>query len=355
MAEPSTHAQSHMHDYEAHVRAVEEDLEYYRTKRFEPRVIRSIRKGTVTFPDLLKAHSSLQRKHASSGGRRNGRMAMEERIRALGDALDNYVKGIAVASLAREQGVDIVIEDGRKERGDYDEFFRIAKKEHGGSLEERIKNLEEDLSNYQLLLDVFTEALIKRGLARRQDLQRRRKDLDKRDGWNGGKIVARAWTDPEFKHGLMERGREVVRELGIPPGRLGTLGVVENTDSVHNVIVCTLCSCYPYDLLGDTPWWYKHDSYKTNIIADPRTTMKEMFDLDVPSSMEIRVHDSTSDIRYMVIPRRPAGTEGWSEEELAKLVTVESLIGAAECLQPKELGVPATRKLPLAVPRARPD
>ena len=354
MAENSAHAHSHMHDYDAHVKAIEEDLEYYRAKRFDPRVIRSIRKGIISFPDLLKAHSSLQRKLTGSGRRWKRNVPMEQQIRALEDALDNYVKGVAVATLGREQGVDMVIEDGRKERGDYDDFFHIEKKQHGGSLEERISNLQVDITNYQMFLDAFTEALVKRGLIGRRDLRQRRKDLERRDGWNGAKIVARAWTDPEFKQGLIEKGREVIRELGIPPGRLGKLGVKENTDSIHNVIVCTLCSCYPYDLLGDSPWWYKHESYRTNIIATPRQTLKEMFGLDVPAPMEVRVHDSTSDFRFMVIPRRPAGTEGWSEEELGKLVTVESLIGAAECHQPDEPDASSPR-LPLAVPRVRPD
>lgn len=355
MANDSAQAHAHMHDYEAHVRAVEEDLEYYRAKRFEPRLIRSIRTGLITFSDLLKAHASLQRKRTRPRPAGNRTMTLEERIRALEDALDDYVKGVALASLGTEQGVDIVIEDGRKERGDYDPFFRIAKKEHSGSLEERIQNLEEDLRNYQLVLDAFTEALVRRGLVSHPELRRRRKAMEQRDGWNGAKIVARAWTDPGFKQRLIETGREAVRELGIPPGRLGKLSVVENTDSVHNVIVCTLCSCYPYDLLGDTPWWYKHESYKTNIIANPRALLNEMFGLEVPSSMGIRVHDSTSDVRYMVLPRRPLGTEGWGEEELAKLVTVESLIGAAECLQPSQWDAPAARRLPLAVPRVRPD
>jgi nitrile hydratase len=111
--------------------------------------------------------------------------------------------------------------------------------------------------------------------------------------------------------------------------------VVENTATVHNVVVCTLCSCYPHDLLGDTPWWYKHDSYKKRIVADPRATLREMFQLELPPQMEIQVHDSTSDVRYMVLPRRPAGTEGMSEEELARLVTQASLIGAGECLDPR--------------------
>ena len=128
-----------------------------------------------------------------------------------------------------------------------------------------------------------------------------------------------------------------MRELDIPPGRLGKLGVAENTAAVHNVVVCTLCSCYPYDLLGDTPWWYKHDSYKERIVRDPRGALAEMFGLAVPREVEIQVHDSTSDIRWMVVPRRPAGTEGWTEAELARLVTQESLIGVAEPLQPSQL------------------
>jgi len=348
-------AKSHMHDYEAHVRAVEEDLEYYRTKRFESRIIYLARRGIVTFHDLLKAHSSLQRKREGSGRGRKAKVTMEKRIRALEDSLDDYVKGIALVSADGIKGVDMVIEDNRKERGDYDDFFRIKKKEHGGSLQGRVRKLEEDLRDYQLLLDAFTEALIQRGLLRRPDLERKRKVLHARGGWSGARIVARAWVDPEFKSSLIERGREAVRELGIPPGRTGKLGVVENTDSVHNVIVCTLCSCYPYDLLGDTPWWYKQDSYKKRIIQNPRETIRDMFGLNVPASMEIRVHDSTSDVRYMVLPRRPPGTDGMTEDELAKLVTVESLIGAGQCLQPSELGAVRKTQQPVAAPRTRPD
>ena len=120
-----------------------------------------------------------------------------------------------------------------------------------------------------------------------------------------------------------------MRELDIPPGRLGKLGVAADTDSIHNVVVCTLCSCYPHDLLGDTPWWYKHDSYKQRVVRDPRSTLREMFELDLPAETEIHVHDSTSDIRWMVLPSRPPGSEGLSESELAELITQECLIGTA--------------------------
>src|SRR5690606_5484483 len=119
---------------------------------------------------------------------------------------------------------------------------------------------------------------------------------------NGARIVARAWTDPEFKRRLVETGREAVRELDIPPARLGKLGVAENTSDTHHVVVCTLCSCYPHDLLGDPPWWYRTDEYKTRIVEDPRQALADMFDLEIPDERRIVVHDSTSDVRWMVLP-----------------------------------------------------
>ena len=155
-------------------------------------------------------------------------------------------------------------------------------------------------------------------------------DALKSVGWrNGARIVARAWVDEGFRQRLITQGRETVRELDIPPGKLGILGIAENTDNVHNVVVCTLCSCYPHDLLGNPPWWYRTDDYKERVIADPRGMLTEAFDLRIPEGKQIRVHDSTSDVRWMVIPQRPEGTEGLSEEELAELVTPESLVGTA--------------------------
>lgn len=321
-------ATPHMHDFEAHVKAVEEDLEYYRAKRFEPRLIFLHRRGVLTFYDLLRARTVVPPPAAAG--------EVEARIRRLEDALDDYVRGIGLATSDLVTGIDCVIEDSRKERGDYDDFFRITKVHRHGTLEERVTQLERDMAEYTGLLQTFTRALIDKGLLDEQQMAERRELLARPGVWNGARIVARAWVDPEFKTRLMTKGREVVRELGIPPGRLGKLGVVENTDGVHNVVVCTLCSCYPHDLLGDTPWWYKHDSYKTRIVADPRRTLEEMFGLRLPRETEIRVHDSTSDIRYMVIPRQPRGSEGLSEERLVELVTRDSLIGAAEALSPAD-------------------
>lgn len=126
------------------------------------------------------------------------------------------------------------------------------------------------------------------------------------------------------------------RELDIPPGRLGKLGVAENTEREHNIVVCTLCSCYPHDLLGDPPWWYRTEEYKRRIIEDPRAMLAEMFGLQVPPHRAIVVRDSTSDVRWMVLPRQPEGSQDMTEEQLADLVTPESLVGAAEPRTPPD-------------------
>lgn len=347
--------EGHMHDFDAHVRAVEEDLEYYRAKRFEPRLIHLIRRGVVTFYDLLKAGGALKRSNRFFKLKKPQGANIEARVRHLEESLDEYVKGIALVSARAIEAMDMVTEDSRKERGDYDDFFKIKKKEHHGTLEERMVNVEQDLKDYQELLEVFVQALINRGWATRVELERRWKQLHEERQWAGGVIVAKAWTDPEFKQALLTTGREALREMGVHQGKVGKLVVVENTDKLHNVVVCTLCSCYPYDILGDTPWWYKHESYRTKIVQNPRATLEEMFDLKVSADKEIQVYDSTSDVRYFVLPQRPSGTEGMSEGELAQLVTVDSLIGAAEALSPSELG----RRLALHAepesPRVRPD
>jgi Nitrile hydratase, alpha chain len=180
-------------------------------------------------------------------------------------------------------------------------------------------------------------ALLDKRVLTTEQIEQQRAFLAGRGAWNGARIVARAWVDPAFKQALLARGREAVRELNIPPGRLGKLGVAENTAALHHVVVCTLCSCYPHDLLGDPPWWYRDDSYKERIVRDPRGTLADLFDLRLLDSVEVRVHDSTSDVRWMVLPSRPAGTDSWSEEELARLVTIDSLVGTAPALTPAAL------------------
>lgn len=347
--------EGHMHDYLGHIKAVEEDLEYYRAKRFEPRIIYLLRRGVVTFYDLLQVRGTLKKKdHFFKTPKAQGKN-IEARVRHLEEWLDEYVKGIALVSARTVEGMDMVTEDNRKERGDYDDFFKIKKKEHHGGLEERMVNLQKDLTDYQELLEVFVQALIKRGWAERADLENRWKVLHEERPWAGGVIVAKAWSDPEFKHALLSTGREALREMGVHQGKVGKLVVVENTDKIHNVIVCTLCSCYPYDILGDTPWWYKHESYRTRIVQNPRACLQEMFGLEVPVSKEVQVYDSTSDVRYFVLPQRPAGTEGMSEGKLAKLVTVDSLIGAGYALEPAQLRERETAHVEPEMPRVRPD
>ena len=197
--------------------------------------------------------------------------------------------------------------------------------------------------------------MIKRGWATRAELEQRWKQLHEERPWAGGVIVAKAWGDPEFKRALLTTGREALREMGVHQRKVGKLVVVENSDKVHNVIVCTLCSCYPYDILGDTPWWYKHESYRSNIVQNPRQCIKDMFSLEIPPEKEVRVWDSTSDVRYFVLPQRPADTEGMSEAELAKLVTVDSLIGAAYALEAAQLREREAAHVEPEMPRVRPD
>jgi nitrile hydratase len=344
---------SHMHDFEAHVRAVEEDLEYYRAKRIEPRIFTLLRRGILSFTDLFNAATCSSLKSGAEERGNGQEVTLEARIRALEDGLDDYVREIGLITSALGDACDVVTEDSRVERGDYNEFFRLAHREYRGTLEDRVRSLTEDVNKNIRVLDVLTHALIQKGVLNEKELDEEREAIKKAGPWNGGKIVARAWLDPDFKRRLVSEGRPALRDLGIPPGRVGKLGVLENTEKVHNVIVCTLCSCYPYDLLGDTPWWYKQDIYKKRIVANPRAILGEMFELELPSNMQVRVHDSTSDVRYMVIPRRPKGTEGLNEAELAKLVTVDSLIGAAEALEPAQVGKMKETEWGHAKPRPR--
>jgi nitrile hydratase len=322
----------HIHDPESHVTAVETDFEYFRRKRLESRVLHFLRRGVLTFADLLRADVPPQR---PAWAERNWPDA-DGPIRHVEDELDRLVRGIAAVTVAHAGAEQVPIDDTRKERGDYDPFFRLATRGLGsGTLTERLAVLDAELADAHRLLDAFTAALLARGRITRQQLQARREQLAQVGHRNGARIVARAWVDPEFRQRLLATGRAAVRELDIPPGRLGLLGVAENSDEVHNIVVCTLCSCYPHDLLGNPPWWYRTDEYKQRIVREPRETIREMFGLDLPAPVSVRVHDSTSDVRWMVLPQRPRGTEGLDEEALAALVTPESLVGAAVLAPPE--------------------
>ncbi|MEV8538628.1 nitrile hydratase subunit alpha [Streptomyces sp. NPDC051572] len=145
---------------------------------------------------------------------------------------------------------------------------------------------------------------------------------------NGARVVARAWTDEAYRERLLTDGTAAVQELGFMDGSFQRLRVVANTDAIHNVIVCTLCSCYPLGLLGPSPGWYKSEAYRSRVVREPRSVLAE-FGLQLPTTTDITVWDSSAETRYMVLPRRPAGTESLTEDELAALVTRNALIGTA--------------------------
>jgi nitrile hydratase len=150
---------------------------------------------------------------------------------------------------------------------------------------------------------------------------------------NGARVVARAWTDPAYKARLLADGSKAIAELGYT-GRQGEdMVVLENTPKVHNMVVCTLCSCYPWPVLGLPPVWYKSAPYRSRAVLDPRGVLRE-FGVELPDDVEVRVWDSTSEVRYLVLPERPAGTGGWSEERLAEIVTRDSMIGVARVQAP---------------------
>jgi len=151
---------------------------------------------------------------------------------------------------------------------------------------------------------------------------------------HGARVVAKAWTDPAYRERLLADATTACQELGIGGLQGEHMLAVENTDTVHNAIVCTLCSCYPWPVLGLPPNWYKAPPYRSRMVREPRTVLREDFGLDIPESVEIRVWDSSAELRYFVLPQRPAGTDDLSEEELAELVTRDSLIGVGQPLHP---------------------
>ncbi|MGH9265456.1 MAG: nitrile hydratase subunit alpha [Acidimicrobiales bacterium] len=150
---------------------------------------------------------------------------------------------------------------------------------------------------------------------------------------NGAKVVARAWVDPEYRQRLLEEGTSAVAELGYKGPQGEHIVVVENTPTQHNAVVCTLCSCYPWPLLGLPPTWYKDPAYRSRVVREPRALLAEM-GLDLADDVEIRVWDSSSEVRYFVLPERPGGTDGLSEEELAGLVTRDAMVGIAKVAAP---------------------
>ncbi len=183
------------------------------------------------------------------------------------------------------------------------------------------------LSYYQLMEVTLRELLVEKGLTSEAEISAEVEAMRARAPERGARVVARAWVDPAFKQRLIANGTKACEELGLEIPQL-KLVVVENTPQTHNVIVCTLCSCYPRVLLGIPPDWYKSRNYRSRMVREPRKVLTE-FGLTILKSVSIRVHDSTADMRYLVLPMRPAGTEGWSEKRLAALVNRDSMIGVA--------------------------
>ena len=181
---------------------------------------------------------------------------------------------------------------------------------------------------YEVMETAIRELLAEKGLIHPSEIRRQLEVLDSRTPQLGAKVVARAWVDPEFRARLLLNGRSACEELGITFYDDTQLIVLENTRDVHNLIVCTLCSCYPRPVLGLPPDWYKQKPYRARAVKEPRNVLAE-FGTAIPEDVEIRVSDSTAMVRYLVLPQRPSGTETWSEEELASLVTRDAMIGVS--------------------------
>ena len=184
---------------------------------------------------------------------------------------------------------------------------------------------DSPLTHYQLLELAVGALMIEKGIFTGDELRRALEDIDSRGPADGAKVVARAWVDPDFKARLLADTNAAAAELGVDAGTIPIM-TMENTREVHNVIVCTLCSCYPRLLLGLPPDWYKSRAYRSRMVREPRAVLAE-FGTAIPDDVEVKVHDSTAELRYVILPMRPAGTHGMDEAELAKLVHRDSMIG----------------------------
>lgn len=180
-------------------------------------------------------------------------------------------------------------------------------------------------THHQVMAEAVGELLIEKGVITADELRATIEFIDSKSPAEGCRMIARAWIDPAFKTRMLENVNDAAEELGIDAGTI-PIRAVENTDDVHNVIVCTLCSCYPRLLIGLPPDWYKSRSYRSRAVREPRKVLHE-FGTEINAEMEIRVHDSTADLRYLVIPKRPINSETLREDELAAIVTRDSMIG----------------------------
>lgn len=193
----------------------------------------------------------------------------------------------------------------------------------------------EELSYHARRVRAMETLLAEKGVLTLAEVQRNVDAVESRSPADGARLVARAWADAEFKARLLSEPEAALADMGYTlPDPTPKLGVVENSEDVHHLVVCTLCSCYPRALLGRPPDWYKSFAYRSRAVSDPRGVLEE-FGTEVSDDTEVVVLDSTADLRYLVLPQRPAGTEGMSEEELAALVTRDSMIGVSRALAPE--------------------
>ena len=200
-----------------------------------------------------------------------------------------------------------------------------AKAEHGHD------HPKHELSYCAKRIYAIRDLLIEKGVISEKDIQCQIEYQEARSPANGAKLVARAWVNPDFKTRFISDPKSACAEMGIDATAINEFVVLENTERVRHMVVCTLCSCYPRPILGRPPDWYKSFNYRQRSVLDPRGVMRE-FGLNLPDDVEVHVHDSTADIRYLVLPVRPKGTENWSEADLAKLVTRDSMIGVMDPL-----------------------
>ncbi|HJS30924.1 MAG TPA: nitrile hydratase subunit alpha [Alphaproteobacteria bacterium] len=191
----------------------------------------------------------------------------------------------------------------------------------------------EPRAEYRFMLEAIQDLLAAKGVFSAGDIRRQIELMDTRSAATGARLVARAWVDPAFKAVLLADSKAAAAAMEIDVADMPEVLVLENTSKRHHVVVCTLCSCYPKAILGMSPAWYKSAAYRARAVKDPRGVLKE-FGTELAGDVEIRVCDSTADLRYLVLPMRPAGTEGWSEDRLATLVTRDSMIGVTTALSP---------------------
>ncbi|MCZ6728959.1 MAG: nitrile hydratase subunit alpha [SAR324 cluster bacterium] len=184
-----------------------------------------------------------------------------------------------------------------------------------------------------LLEQAMRELLIEKGVFSAADVTRQIEDMDAITPAQGSTFVAKYWTDPEFRKAAQKDGKAAAESMGIDMSVAPELVILENTPEVHHVVVCTLCSCYPRAVLGLPPAWYKSANYRSRMVVEPRAVLQE-FGLELPAEVEVRVVDSNADMRYLVVPMRPPGTQGFSESQLAELVSRDSMIGVAQARSP---------------------